>query len=279
MTSRSLAGKTLFITGSSRGIGLAIATRAAADGANIVLIAKTTEPNPKLPGTLSSAAEAVVAAGGKALPIQCDIRDENAVAAAVEKAAAHFGGIDILVNNASAIALTPTAMTPMKRFDLMFGVNVRGTFCCTQACLPHLVKSAEQGRNPHVLNMSPPLSMREHWFKNHVAYTMAKYGMSQCTLGHAGEFRAYGIGVNSLWPRTAIATAALQMIPGVDVKMCRTPDILSDAAHFVLTRDAKTTTGNFFVDDELLASEGITDLDKYAVVRGNKKFLPDFFLD
>ncbi len=279
MTARSLAGKTLFVTGSSRGIGLSIAKRAAADGANIVLIAKTTEPNPKLPGTLSSAAEEVQAAGGKALPIQCDIRDENAVAAAVEYAVKHFGGIDILVNNASAISLTPTAMTPMKRFDLMFGVNVRGTYCCTQAALPHLIKSAESGRNPHVLNMSPPLSMREHWFKNHVAYTMAKYGMSECTLGHAGEFRAYGIGVNSLWPRTAIATAALQMIPGVDVKMCRTPEILADAAHIIFTRDAKTTTGNFFVDDELLASEGVTDLDKYSVVPGNKKFLPDFFLD
>ena len=279
MSAVSLQGKTLFITGSSRGIGLAIATRAAADGANIVLIAKTTEPNPKLPGTLSSAAAEVEAAGGKALAIQCDIRDEVAVSAAVAQAVAHFGGIDILVNNASAISLTPTPATPMKRFDLMFGVNVRGTYCCTQAALPHLIKSAEAGRNPHVLNMSPPLSMREHWFKNHVAYTMAKYGMSQCTLGHAGEFRPYGIGVNSLWPRTAIATAALQMIPGVDVKMCRTPQILSDAAHIILTRDAKTTTGNFFVDDELLASEGVTDLDKYSVVPGTKKFLPDFFLD
>jgi citronellol/citronellal dehydrogenase len=277
--SNTLRGKTLFITGSSRGIGLAIAERAALDGANVVLIAKTTEPNPKLPGTLYSAAEAVESAGGQALPIQCDIRDEDAVAAAVAQAVKVFGGIDILVNNASAISLTPTAATPMKRFDLMFGVNVRGTFCCTQAALPHLIASAEQGRNPHVLNMSPPLSMREHWFKNHVAYSMAKYGMSECTLGHAGEFRPYGIAVNSLWPRTAIATAALQMIPGVDVKMCRTPAILADAAHVILLRDAATTTGKFFVDDEVLASVGVTDLDPYSVVPGTKKFLPDFFLD
>jgi citronellol/citronellal dehydrogenase len=278
MTS-TLQGKTIFVTGASRGIGLAIAKRAAADGANLVLIAKTTEPNPKLPGTLSSAAGEVKAAGGQALPIQCDIRDENAVAAAVEQAVKHFGGIDILVNNASAISLTPTPATPMKRFDLMFGVNVRGTFCCTQAALPHLIKSAQAGRNPHVLNMSSPLSMREHWFKNHVAYSMAKYGMSMCTLGHAGEFKPYGIGVNSLWPRTAIATAALQMIPGVDLNMCRKPEILADAAHVILTRDAKTTTGNFFVDDDVLASVGVTDLDTYAVVPGTTKFLPDFFLD
>ncbi len=276
---RSLQGKTLFITGASRGIGLAIAKRAAADGANLVLIAKTTEPNPKLPGTLSSAAAEVEAAGGKALAIQTDIRDENAVASAVAKAVAHFGGIDILINNASAISLTPTHATPMKRFDLMFGVNVRGTYCCTQACLPELIKSAKAGRNPHVLNMSPPLSMKEHWFKGHVAYTMAKYGMSECTLGHAGEFRPYGIGVNSLWPRTPIATAALQMIPGVDINLCRTPEILADAAWYILTSEAKATTGNFYIDDDLLALHGVTDLDKYAVVPGTKNFLPDFFVD
>jgi citronellol/citronellal dehydrogenase len=205
----NLNGKTLFITGASRGIGLAIARRAARDGANIVIAAKTTNANPKLPGTIHSAAAEVEAAGGKALALQCDIRDEASVAAAVQQAVARFGGIDILVNNASAISLTPTPATPMKRFDLMFGVNVRGTYCCTQACLGELMKSAKVGRNPHVLNMSPPLSMREHWFKNHVAYTMAKYGMSMCTLGHAGEFRPHGIAVNSLWPRTAIATAAL----------------------------------------------------------------------
>ena len=276
---RSLAGKTLVITGASRGIGLAIAKRAAADGANIVLLAKTTEPNPKLPGTLYSAAEEIVAAGGQALPVQTDIRDENQVAAAMAAAVERFGGIDILVNNASAISLTPTPATPMKRFDLMFGVNVRGTYCCTQAALPDLIRSAKAGRNPHVLNMSPPLSMKEHWFKGHVAYTMAKYGMSQCTLGHAGEFRPHGIAVNSLWPRTAIATAAIQMIPGIDLNLCRKPEILSDAAWFILTSDAKATTGQFFIDDELLAANGITELDQYAVVSGTKNFIPDFFID
>jgi citronellol/citronellal dehydrogenase len=279
MTTPTLNGKTLFITGASRGIGLAIARRAAADGANIVLIAKTTEPNPKLPGTLASAAEAVVAAGGQALAVQTDIRDENAVAAAVRAAVARFGGIDILVNNASAIQLTPTSATPMKRFDLMFGVNVRGTYCCTQACLPELVRSAQAGRNPHVLNMSPPLSMKEHWFRGHVAYTMAKYGMSECTLGHAGEFRPFGIAVNSLWPRTAIATAALQMIPGVDMNMCRKPEILADAAHFILTSDARTASGNFYIDDEVLAQHGVTDLEPYSVVPGTTRFIPDFFVD
>lgn len=277
--SRSLQGKTLFVTGASRGIGLAIALRAAADGANVVLVAKTTEPNPKLPGTLYSAAEQIVAAGGQALPVPTDIRDENAVAAAVAAGVERFGGIDVLVNNASAISLTPTAATPMKRFDLMFGVNVRGTFCCTQACLPHLARSAKAGRNPHVLNMSPPLSMKPHWFRGHVAYTMAKYGMSECTLGHAAEFQPLGIGVNSLWPRTAIATAALLMIPGVDLNLCRKPEILADAAHLILTSDARTTTGNFFIDDTLLAEHGVTDFDRYAVVPGTKNLIPDFFVD
>lgn len=276
---RSLQGKTLFITGASRGIGLAIATRAARDGANVVLLAKTTEPNPKLPGTLYTAAAEVEAAGGQALPVPTDIRDENAVASAVQAALERFGGIDILVNNASAISLTPTPMTPMKRFDLMFGVNVRGTYACTQACLPALIASAKAGRNPHVLNMSPPLSMREHWFRPHVAYTMAKYGMSECTLGHAGEFRPHGIAVNSLWPRTAIDTAALQMIPGVDTKLCRKPEILADAAWWILTSDAKATTGRFFIDDEVLQSHGVHDLDRYSVVPGTKNFIPDFFVD
>ncbi len=275
----TLEGKTLFITGASRGIGLAIAKRAAADGANIVIAAKTTETNPKLPGTIHSAAAEIEAAGGKALAQQCDIRDEASVLAAVDAAVKRFGGIDILVNNASAISLTPTPATPMKRFDLMFSVNVRGTFLCTQACLAELTKSAQAGRNPHVLNMSPPLSMKEHWFKGHVAYTMAKYGMSECTLGHAGEFRPLGIGVNSLWPRTAIATAALQMIPGVNVDMCRKPEILADAAYLILTSDAKTTSGNFFIDDELLARHGVTDLEKYSVKPGTKTFIPDFFVD
>ena len=279
MNKHTLKGKTLFITGASRGIGLAIAKRAARDGANVVVAAKTAEANPKLPGTIHSAAAEIEAAGGQALAVQTDIRDEASVLAAVEQAVARFGGIDILVNNASAISLTPTTATPMKRFDLMFGVNVRGTYLCTQACLAELIKSAKAGRNPHVLNMSPPLSMREHWFAPHVAYTMAKYGMSECTLGHAGEFRPHGIGVNSLWPRTAIATAALQMIPGVDLARCRKPEILSDAAYLILTSDAATTTGNFFLDDELLAARGVTDLEPYSVTPGTRDFVLDFFVD
>ncbi|MES2227072.1 MAG: NAD(P)-dependent oxidoreductase [Pseudomonadota bacterium] len=277
--SKTLKGKTLFITGASRGIGLAIAKRAARDGANIVIAAKTSEPNPKLPGTIHTAAAEIEAAGGHALALQTDIRDESSVLAAIEQAVARFGGIDILVNNASAISLTPTTATPMKRFDLMFGVNVRGTYLCTQACLPELIKAAQAGRNPHVLNLSPPLSMREQWFAPHVAYTMAKYGMSECTLGHAGEFRPHGIGVNSLWPKTVILTAALQMIPGVDVARCRKPEILADAAHLILTSDARSTTGNFFIDDELLLSSGATDLDKYSITPGTTDFVPDYFVD
>ena len=275
----NLAGRTLFITGASRGIGLAIARRAARDGANVAIAAKTTEEHPKLPGTIFTAAEAVVAAGGQALALRCDIRDEASVTEAVAKTVERFGGIDILVNNASAISLTPTSQTPMKRFDLMFGVNVRGTFLCTQVCLPHLSASARAGRNPQVLNMSPPLSMKPYWFQDHTAYTMAKYGMSMCTLGHAAEFRLLGIGVNSLWPRTAISTAALQVIPGVDLGRCRTPEILADAAYRILTSDAKTTSGNFFIDDVLLASHGITELDRYSVTPGTKDFIPDFFVD
>jgi citronellol/citronellal dehydrogenase len=276
---RTLKGRTLFITGASRGIGLAIATRAARDGANIVLAAKTTQPNPKLPGTLYTAAAEIESAGGQALPVPCDIRDEAAVLAAVAAGVARFGGIDILVNNASAISLTPTTTTSMKRFDLMFGVNVRGTYACTQACLSELIKSAQAGRNPHILNMSPPLSMQPHWFAPHLAYTMAKYGMSMCTLGHAGEFKPYGIGVNSLWPRTVIATAALQLIPGIDLKKSRTPEILSDAAWLILTSDARTTSGNFFIDDTLLRKHGETDFERYAVVPGTHDLIPDFFVD
>ena len=275
----SLAGKRIFITGGSRGIGLAIALRAAADGASIAIAAKTAEENPKLPGTIFSAAKEIEAAGGIALPIQCDIRDEDAIAAAVNKAAAQFGGIDILINNASAINLTPTEKTPAKRFDLMFDVNVRGTFLTSQAAVPHLRESAKAGRNPHILTLSPPLSMKAKWFKNHVAYTMSKYGMSMCVLGMAEEFKRDGIAVNALWPRTAIDTAALQMIPGVDTDFCRKPEILSDTAYIILNRDAKTTTGNFFVDDEVLAFEGITDLEKYSVKPGTTDFLLDFFLD
>ena len=275
----SLAGKRIFITGGSRGIGLAIALRAAADGANIAIAAKTAEENPKLPGTIFSAAKEIEAAGGTALPIQCDIRDEDAIEAAVNKAATEFGGLDILINNASAINLTPTEKTAAKRFDLMFDVNVRGTFLTSQAVIPHLRESAKAGRNPHILTLSPPLSMSPKWFKNHVAYTMSKYGMSMCVLGMAEEFKRDGIAVNALWPRTAIDTAALQMIPGVDTDFCRKPEILSDTAYIILNRDSKTTTGNFFVDDEVLASEGITDLEKYSVKPGTTDFLLDFFLD
>jgi citronellol/citronellal dehydrogenase len=275
----SLAGKRIFITGGSRGIGLAIALRAAQDGAHIAIAAKTAEANPKLPGTIFSAAKEIEAAGGTALPIQCDIRDEAQIEAAINKTAEAFGGIDILVNNASAINLTRTDQTPAKRFDLMFDVNVRGTFLTSQAALPYLRKSAEEGRNPHILNLSPPLSMKALWFKNHVAYTMAKYGMSMCVLGMAEEFKRDGIGVNALWPRTVIDTAALQMIPGIDAQAGRTPQILADAAHIIFNRDAKECTGNFFVDDTLLASEGITDLEKYSVTPGTKDFLLDFFLD
>lgn len=274
----SLAGKTLFITGASRGIGLAVAKRAAADGANIVIVAKTTDANPKLPGTIYSAAAEIEAAGGKALPLSVDIRDEAAVLAAVAKAVEIFGGIDILVNNASAIGLTNTEATPMKRFDLMNGVNARGTYMCTMACLPELKKSAKAGRNPQVLTMSPPLNMQAHWFQSHTAYTMAKYGMSMCTLGHSAEFKKHGIGVNSLWPRTAIATAAMQMIPGVDVALCRTPDIMADAAYAILI-NAAGATGNFYLDDEVLAAHGVTDLDRYSVTPGTTKFVPDLFID
>jgi citronellol/citronellal dehydrogenase len=274
----SLKGKTLFITGASRGIGLAIALRAARDGANIAIAAKTATPHPKLEGTIYTAAEQIEKAGGRALPLVVDVRDEDAVKAGIDNTAQTFGGIDILVNNASAISLTDTEHTPMKRYDLMNGINARGTYLCTQACLAELKKAAQAGRNPHVLTLSPPLSMKPHWFENHTAYTLAKYGMSMCTLGHAGEFRKYGIAVNSLWPRTAIATAALQMIPGVDVKRCRKPEILSDAAYLILTSPS-ANTGNFYMDDLLLAAHGVTDLDKYAVTPGTKNFIPDFFVD
>ena len=275
----TLAGKRIFITGGSRGIGLAIALRAAADGASVAIAAKTSDPNPKLPGTIHTAAAEIEAAGGNALAIQCDLRDELQIEAAVNQAAEAFGGIDILVNNASAINLTRTDATPAKRFDLMFDVNVRGTFLTSQAALPHLRKSGVEGRNPHILNLSPPLSMKPVWFKNHVAYTMAKYGMSMCVLGMAEEFKRDGIAVNALWPRTVIDTAALQMIPGIDALAGRTPEILADAAYIIFNRPAAECTGNFFVDDELLASEGITDLEKYSVTPGTKDFLLDFFLD
>jgi citronellol/citronellal dehydrogenase len=270
----NLAGKTLFITGASRGIGKAIALRAARDGANIVIAAKTTESHPKLPGTIHSAAEEIEAAGGKALAVQVDIRDEAQIADGVARAVECFGGIDILVNNASAISLTGTLETPMKRFDLMMGVNARGTFATSQACIPHLKRAS----NPHILMLSPPLSMQPKWFAPHTAYTMAKYGMSMCVLGMSGEFRNDGIAFNALWPRTLIATAALAMIPGVDPGQGRKPEIVADAAHAILTRDSRACTGNFFIDDEVLTQEGVSDLTPYAVDPG-KSLLLDLFLD
>jgi len=274
----SLAGKTVFLSGGSRGIGLAIATRLAREGANIVIAAKTAEAHPKLPGTIHSAAAEIEAAGGACLPLQVDIREEEQVAAAMQKAQERFGGIDALVNNASAIQLTNTESTPMKRFDLMFGVNVRGTFACTQAALPYLRRSAEAGRNPHVLTLSPPLNLEARWFAPHVAYTMAKYGMSLCVLGHAQEFRAYGIAVNALWPRTVILTAALQMIPGVRPEHCRTPAIVADAAAVILEREARTFTGNFAIDELILREAGVSDFDAYNVVPGSRELLADLFI-
>lgn len=275
----SLAGKRVFVTGGSRGIGLAIALRAAKDGASIAIAAKTADPHPKLPGTIFTAASQIEDAGGRALAIQCDIRDENQITDAIEQAAAEFGGIDILINNASAINLTNTESTPAKRFDLMMGVNTRGTFLTSQAAIPHLRKSAQDGRNPHILMLSPPLSMKGKWFKPHLAYTMAKYGMSMCVLGLADELKRDGIAVNALWPRTAIDTAALAMIPGVDTAFCRTTEIISDSAYIILNRESKECSGNFFIDDEVLASAGITDLDKYAVVPGTKEFINDLYID
>jgi len=273
----TLKDKTLFISGASRGIGLAIVKRCAADGANVAIAAKTVEPNPRLPGTIFSAAQEIEAAGGRCLPLQVDIREEAQVVEAAKKTAATFGGIDIVINNASAISLTPTEATPIKRFDLMFGVNVRGTFLVTQACLPYLKRSAQAGRNPHVLTLAPPLNMDPKWFAPHVAYTMAKYGMSMCVLGHAAEFKPWGIAVNALWPRTVIQTAALQMIPGVKPEHCRTPEIMADAAYAILSMPA-STTGNFFIDDEVLAKAGLTDLEKYSVVPGSRELMPDLFL-
>ena len=275
----SLTGKTVFITGASRGIGLAIAKRIARDGANIAIVAKTDEPNPKLPGTIHTAAEEIEASGGKALALKVDIRDPEAVYAAVERTVEHFGGVDILVNNASAISLTGTLETPMRRFDLMFGVNVRGTYLCSQACLPHLLEAAKAGRNPHVLMLSPPLSMKPKWFAPFAAYTMAKYGMSECVLGMAEEFRPAGVAFNALWPRTVIATAALKMIPAVDASRARKPEIVADAACEILKRDARACTGNFFIDEDVLAEAGVTDFDQYSVVPGTKDLTADLFLD
>jgi citronellol/citronellal dehydrogenase len=270
----SLAGKTLFITGASRGIGLAIALRAARDGANVVIAAKSGVANPKLPGTIHTAAAAVEAAGGRALALQVDIREEAQVAAAVAQAAERFGGIDILVNNASAIWLAGTAETPMKRFDLMHQVNTRGTFMVTQACLPYL----KQAANPHVLMLSPPPSLDPKWFAPHTAYTIAKYGMSLCVLGMSAEFAPLGIAVNALWPRTVIATAAIGMIEGVRPEQCRKPEIVADAAHAILVRRARDYSGHFALDEEVLREAGIDDFDRYAVQPG-ARLLPDLFLD
>jgi citronellol/citronellal dehydrogenase len=270
----TLAGKTLFITGASRGIGLAIALRAARDGANVVIAAKSSVANPKLPGTIHSAAAAVEEAGGRALALKVDIREEEQVRAAAAQAAEHFGGIDIVVNNASAIWLAGTAETPMKRFDLMQQVNARGTFLVTQSCLPYL----KQAANPHVLMLSPPLNLDPKWFAQHTAYTIAKYGMSLCVLGMSAEFASLGIAVNALWPRTVVATAAIGMIDGVKPEQCRTPDIVADAAHAILTRPSREYTGHFAIDDEVLRDEGVTDFDHYAVKPGTA-LLPDFFLD
>jgi citronellol/citronellal dehydrogenase len=273
-----LSGKTLFISGASRGIGLAIAKRAAADGANIVIAAKTAEPHPKLSGTIYTAADEIREAGGQALPLLVDVRYEDQVEAAMEKAAAEFGGIDILVNNASAINLAGTESVSMKGYDLMHTVNTRGTFLCSQKAVPYLRKSD----NPHVLNLSPPLNMEIRWFQNHVAYSMAKYGMSMCVLGMSSEFKRDGIAFNALWPRTAIATAAVANHLGGDMMMVRsrTVDIMADAAHIILTRNSREFTGNFYVDDDVLASEGITDLNHYQVdtALDIKELLPDFFV-
>ena len=269
-----LKGKTLFITGGSRGIGLAIACRAARDGANIVIAAKTTEPHPKLPGTIYTAAEEIAAAGGQALPVATDIREEDQVLRAVEAAVERFGGIDILVNNASAISLTGTLETPMKRVDLMLDVNLRGTYLSSRVCLPHLKRAA----NPHILTLAPPINLNPRWFQRHTAYTIAKYGMSMCVLGMAEEFRADGIAVNALWPRTTIATAALQIIPGADPSHGRTPEIMADAAHCVLTRASRGLTGRFLIDEEVLRAAGVSDFRRYAV-KPAAPLHTDLFLD
>ncbi len=272
---KSLEKKTLFVTGGSRGIGKEIALRAARDGANVVIAAKTAEPHPKLEGTIYTSAEEIEKAGGRALPLIVDIRHEDQIQAAVRKGVEAFGGIDILINNASAIFLAGVEDTPMKRFDLMHQVNVRGTFAASQACLPYLRKA----ENPHILVLSPPPRLESKWFASHLAYTLSKYGMSMCVLGMSEEFKTDGIGVNALWPRTIIATAAVQNLLGGEssVRRSRKPSIMADAAHVVLTRNSRETTGNFFVDEEVLASEGITDFEKYSLVPG-AELIQDLFL-
>ena len=271
----NLKNKTLFVSGASRGIGLAIAKRAARDGANIILAAKTAEPHPKLPGTIYTAADEIVEEGGQALPVICDIRDEENVRKAVNQGLDKFGGIDICINNASAIQLTGTLLTDMKRFDLMHQINTRGTYLVSKVCLPHLLKSD----NPHILNLSPPLDMDPKWFGPHVAYTMAKFGMSMCVLGMAEEFKEEGVAVNALWPRTAIATAAIKNALGGDAIMniSRSPEIMGDAAYMILTKNSKEFTGNFCIDDNLLAENGVKDFSQYAEVPFNE-LAPDFFV-
>ncbi len=274
----TLKGKTLFITGASRGIGKAIGLRAARDGANVVIAAKTADPNPKLPGTIYTAKEEIEAAGGKALACVVDVRFEEQIRAAMEQAAQTFGGIDILVNNASAISLTGTLETPLKRFDLMHGINTRGTFACSQAAIPYL----EKAENPHILNLSPPLNMEAKWFAPHVAYTMAKFGMSLCVLGMAEELKPKKIAVNALWPKTVIATAAIQNLLGGDpvMKGSRKPDIMADAAHWIFTQKSTELTGNFFIDEDVLRRAGVTDLSGYATTPGmpDSELIPDFFI-
>ena len=271
----SLRGKTIFITGATRGIGREIALRCARDGANVVVTGKTAAPHPRLPGTIHSAAAEIESVGGRALPIQLDVRDADAIEAAARLAAETFGGIDALVNNASAISLTGTEETPPKRFDLMFGVNVRGTFFASRACIPYL----EKAPNPHILNLASPLNMHPRWFKDHVAYTMAKYGMSMCTLGMAEELRARGIAVNSLWPRTTIATAAIEVnFPPAILKASRKAEIMADAAYVILKRDSRRASGNFYTDEAVLREEGVTDFERYAVTPGTSLYA-DLFLD
>lgn len=270
-----LKNKTLFITGASRGIGKAIALRAARDGAKIAVVAKTDKPHARLPGTVHTAVEEIHAAGGEGLACVTDIRFEDQVREAVEKTARAFGGIDILVNNASAIQLTGTLDTAMKRYDLMHSVNVRGTYLCSQVCLPHLLKAS----NPHILNLSPPLDMQTKWFENHTAYTMSKYGMSMCVLGMSAEFLEDGIAVNALWPKTAIATAAVRNLLGGDeaIRRCRKPEIVADAAHCILTRQSRSSTGHFFIDEDVLSDAGVTQFDQYAVSPG-EPLMPDLFV-
>jgi citronellol/citronellal dehydrogenase len=271
---QSLRDRTILITGASRGIGRAIALRCARDGANVVLAAKTVEPHPKLSGTIHSVAAEVVAAGGQALAVPLDVRDEEAIEAAVRQAVERFGGIDVLVNNASAISLTATLDTPARRFDLMHQINVRGTYLSSRACIPHLRRSA----NPHVLNLSPPLNLKPRWFKDHLAYTMSKYGMSMCTLGMAAEFAQDGVAVNSLWPRTTIATAAVETFFPQALATSRTPEIMADAAHVILTSPSRACTGRFFVDEEVLREAGVSDFTRYAVTPG-APLAADIFLD